>query len=151
VQCWCAHGGSFTALLLTSVAASGHNDAEPSIELLLQAGAAVDAVSNCAGIRDRTALMVACSLQLYLRCGSFASSWCRSLTLSCGGITALRLAAAAAFTDMCRALYNASSSVLELRCDGGTLSATLLIAAVPLDQFAVVKLLCLLDTDDFKS
>jgi hypothetical protein len=56
-------GGSFTALLLTSDAASGHNDAAASIELLLQAGAAADAVSSSVGIRDCTALMVACSLQ----------------------------------------------------------------------------------------
>jgi ankyrin repeat protein len=141
-------GGTFKALLLTSIAASGHNDAAASIELLLQAGAAVDAVSNSVGIIDRTALMVACSIcnnlhavQALLRGGADP---CRQAS---GGIAALHLAASAGFTEVCRALYTASSSVLELRGDGSTLSATPLIAAVSLDQYAVVKLLCSLGAD----
>jgi ankyrin repeat protein len=141
-------GGAFEALLLTSVAAYRHNDAAASIELLLQAGAAVDEISNSVGIRDRTALMVACSLdnnvhavQALLQGGADP---CRQTS---DGITALHLAASAGLTETCRALHTASSSVLELRGEGDSLGATPLIAASVYDQYAVVKLLCALGAD----
>jgi uncharacterized protein len=141
-------GGPFEALLLTSVAAYGHNDAAASIELLLEAGAAVDAISNSVGIRDRTALMVACSLDDNLHAvHSLLQGGADPCHQASGGITALHLTASAGFTEICRALHSANSGVLELRGDGDSLSATPLIAASSLDQYAVVKLLCALGAD----
>jgi Ankyrin repeats (3 copies) len=106
--------------LLSSVAAAGHSDAAASIQLLLQAGAAVDAIATGA-IVERTALMLASSLshglssvQALLQAGAEPCYQAGS-----DGMSALHLAAATGCADICMALHNASSGrALEFRGKG---------------------------------
>jgi uncharacterized protein len=136
--------------LLFCTAGSRHSEVAVSIKLLLHAGAAVDAISNSTGTRDRTALTVAC-------CASHNPRVVQALLgggadpchqASSDGNSALHLAAAVGSTESCIALHTASSGrTLELRGKGDGLSATALSAACLMRQYAVVKLVCELGAD----
>eukprot|EP00953_Heterococcus_sp_UTEX-ZZ885_P029384 15599-Heterococcus_DN1.PRE.2 len=133
------------APLLSAVAVTRHKEAAASIKLLLQAGASVDATSSSAGIWERTALMVACSVSDDLKTVQALLAGGADPCYQAGsdGITALHLAATVGCTDVCRELCTASSNrVLALTNKSDGCSATPLIAACVLEQHAVVKLLC---------
>jgi ankyrin repeat protein len=136
------------APLLYSVAASGHNEAAASIRLLLQAGAAVDAIEPSIG--ERTALMVACSipnnLQAVKELLDGGADPCYQAGLD--GISALHLAAIEGCTETCLALHSASSGrALEIRGSIEGMGATPLLAACVMNHYAVVELLCSLGAD----
>jgi Ankyrin repeats (many copies) len=144
-------GDQHTAPLITRVALSKHSDAAASIQLLLTAGAAVDAVANgtASGILERTALVLCAvsgnlnSVPALLQGGA---NPCHQA--SGDGMTALHFAAAHGHLDICRALHTACSGrALELVGKGDRMSATPLIAACAMEQYAAVKLLCALGAD----
>jgi ankyrin repeat protein len=134
--------------LLSSIAAAQHSEAPASIELLLRAGAAVDATSTTTV--ERTALMMACCVshndkvvEALLQGG--ANPCYQS---SSDGKSALHLAAAMGCIDTCKMLHTASSGrALELAGKGYPLAATHLIAACAMRHLAVVELLCTLGAD----
>jgi uncharacterized protein len=115
---------------------------------LLQAGAAVDAISTEA-TGERTALMLASSLSNNLSCveALLQGGADPCYQASGDGMSALHLAAAAGFLDVCKVLHTASASALELRGKEEGLRATPLIAACVKEQFASMKLLCTLGAD----
>jgi uncharacterized protein len=135
--------------LLFSVAKSWHSVAAASIKLLLEAGAAVNAVAS-SPLRERTALLAACSIpnnlqavQALLHGG--ADAYYQS---SSDGISALHLAAAAGCIDSCRALHTASSGrAAELMNKVDKKGVTPLMMACVMKQYAVVELLCALGVD----
>jgi ankyrin repeat protein len=142
-------GDHFAAPLITSVALSKHSDAAISIQLLLEAGADVDAIadSTASGILSRTAL-VQCSISGNLTCVQAllqgGADPCHQAS-SGDGMSALHFAAAHDRLDICRALHTASSGrTLELVGKGDRMSATPLIAACAMEKYAAVKLLCAL-------
>jgi uncharacterized protein len=137
------------APLLSGVAASRHKEAADSIKLLLQAGAAVDAISSSTEISERTALMVACSVPNNLKSvQALLQGGADPCHQASDGVSALHLAASAGHAETCRALYSASSGrALQLTSKDDGLSVTPLMIACATDQYAVVELLCALGAD----
>jgi ankyrin repeat protein len=136
------------APLLYGVAASGHNEAAASIKLLLQAGAAVDAMMPSVG--ERTALMVTCSVSNNLRAveALLQGGADPCYQASSDGASVLHFAAALGCTETCIALHTASSGrALELRGKTEGLGATPLIAACLMSKYDEIELLCSLGAD----
>jgi ankyrin repeat protein len=134
--------------LLLSVAESGHSEAAASINLLLQAGAAVDATTSNS-VAERTTLMLCSfsgnliSVQALLQGGADPC-----YQASSDGVSALHLAASAGQIEICRVLNTASSGrALELVGKREGPGATPLIAACTAEQCASVELLCALGAD----
>eukprot|EP00953_Heterococcus_sp_UTEX-ZZ885_P032634 17024-Heterococcus_DN1.PRE.8 len=123
--------------LLSSIAATRHSEPPASIELLLRAGAAVDATSTTTTVE--LTLVVEALLQ-------GGANPCYQASTE--GTSVLHLAAAAGCTESCNAIHTASSGrALELTRKGYPLAATPLIAACAMRHLAVVELLCTLGAD----
>jgi ankyrin repeat protein len=135
--------------LLTSIAASRHSDAVASIRLLLEAGADVDATPGNNAGAEHTALMVACALPRNFKAvQALLEGGADPCCLTSDGASALHLAASKGLTDVRRALHTASAGrVLELTGKGDGLGFTPLLSACAVEQFAAVKLLCILGAD----
>jgi uncharacterized protein len=141
--------GTSSAPLLCRVAESLHDEAAGSIELLLQAGAAVDAAFVSANGKAYTAL------QLASRHTTASGRACLRALLEGGadpcyhtenGMTALHYAAGAGNLDGCKSLRAASSGrALELGC--GVRGVTPLVVACSQNQTAAATLLCELGAD----
>jgi ankyrin repeat protein len=137
------------APLLCGVVESLHNEAARSVELLLQAGAAVDATFVGANGTAYTALQLA-SMHTTASATACLQALLKGGADSCyhtgNGMTALHYAAASGNPEGCRVLYAASSGrVLELECD--FLCAPPLLLACTHNQAAAAKQLCELGAD----